>query len=68
MAAAVADERHLPILCLEPSSGEKSGCPSKPQTNLRRLRLAGSHHFGGDYSTLAEEILSFMREAVSRGR
>jgi type IV secretory pathway VirJ component len=68
VAAAVAHELHLPILCLEPSSGEKSGCPSKPQANLRHFRLAGSHHFGGDYSTLVEDILSFMRQTVSRGR
>jgi len=68
VASALRQEKNVPILCLEPASGEKSGCPTKPQANLHHLRLAGSHHFGGDYGTLAESILKFMRQVVSRRR
>jgi type IV secretory pathway VirJ component len=68
VAAALQQEERLPILCLEPASGEKSGCPARPQPNLRHLRMAGSHHFGGDYATLAETILKFVREVGGERR
>ena len=63
VASSVRQERHLPILCLEPASGDPSGCPSKSQGNLRHIRMAGSHHFGGDYGRLSESILEFMQHA-----
>jgi len=60
VAAALAREREMPILCLEPASSDKSGCPSEPQPNLSHVRLPGSHHFGGDYEVVAEKILQFL--------
>src|SRR5262249_43921341 len=30
VAVALAHERHLPILCLEPATAEKTGCPLEP--------------------------------------
>jgi len=68
VAAALQREELLPIFCLEPASGEKPGCPARPQPNLRHLHMAGSHHFGGDYATLAETIQKFMREVEGKRR
>jgi type IV secretory pathway VirJ component len=62
VAAALARERHLRILCIDPASSDKSGCPLEPQPNLTHIRLPGSHHFGGDYDVVAEKILQFLQE------
>jgi type IV secretory pathway VirJ component len=59
--AALEKEEKLPVLCLEPVSSSESGCPQADRPGLTRVRLPGSHHFGGDYSTLAEQIAAFIR-------
>jgi type IV secretory pathway VirJ component len=54
-----------PVLCLEPSSGEDSGCPSKPGPGVRRESLPGGHHFGGEFAALAGRMLEFLRARPS---
>jgi type IV secretory pathway VirJ component len=61
--AALEKEARLPVLCLEPASGTDSGCPLRDRPGLTRVQLPGSHHFGGDYSALAEKITNFIRSA-----
>jgi len=58
--SALQKEERLPVLCLEPASGADSGCPQEPLPHLTRLQLPGSHHFGGDYGTLAKKIAEFI--------
>ena len=61
VAAALKRLGEPPILCLEPAEGDETGCPADPQPNLVRVRMPGSHHFGGDYDAVAERILGFLR-------
>lgn len=61
VAAALKKMRDRPILCLQPSGGGDSGCPAEPQSNLVRIRMPGSHHFGGNYDALTGHVLDFMR-------
>jgi type IV secretory pathway VirJ component len=61
--AALEKMNQMPILCLESAGSAESGCPQKPRPGLQRVQLPGSHHFGGDYATLAEKIAQFMGSA-----
>ncbi len=61
--AALEKERDIPVLCIEAAAGGDSGCPPDPRPGLTRIRLPGSHHFGGDYATLAEKIAGFIKTA-----
>jgi type IV secretory pathway VirJ component len=63
LAAALAGTGGLPVLCLQPSSDRDSGCGGKPHPGLTRKQLPGSHHFGGDYASLAREIVRFIAPA-----
>ena len=49
-----------PVLCLEPDSGDDSGCPKKPLPGLRKEVVPGGHHFAGRFDALAEKILGFV--------
>lgn len=49
-----------PVLCLEPDSGDDSGCPKKALPGLRKEVLPGGHHFAGRFDALAEKILGFL--------
>jgi len=57
---ALGTKPGIPALCVEPSASRDSGCPEEPLPGVRRLRLPGSHHFGGDYRALSERILEFL--------
>jgi type IV secretory pathway VirJ component len=59
---AIGSSLGLPVLCLEPISARNSGCPPNPRPGVTRLRLPGSHHFGGDYAGIARRITKFLRD------
>jgi type IV secretory pathway VirJ component len=45
-------------LCVYGDKDEDALCPDLPANEgVRRIRLPGDHHFGGDYDRLAEVIL-----------
>ena len=50
----------LPVLCLEPSDDEESGCPDRPLPGITRVVMPGGHHFAGDYARLADRIVQFL--------
>jgi type IV secretory pathway VirJ component len=54
-----------PVLCLEPSSEEASGCPPHSGAGVTHESLPGGHHFGGDFAALAGRILEFLRARTS---
>lgn len=50
----------LPVLCLYGAGERDSICPQLPASGgLAREEVGTGHHFGGQYATLAERILSF---------
>jgi type IV secretory pathway VirJ component len=59
----------LPVLCLEPSGHDGSGCPDGSVRGLERVALPGGHHFAGDFEGLSERVLKFLDEdrAAARG-
>ncbi len=46
-----------PVLCLYGDDDDESICPEAPSTIVVR-RLAGGHHFDGDYDALAKAVLA----------
>ncbi|HEY7996387.1 MAG TPA: AcvB/VirJ family lysyl-phosphatidylglycerol hydrolase, partial [Steroidobacteraceae bacterium] len=53
----------LPVLCLYGAGEQDSICPGLPPGSATREQVGTGHHFGGEYGTLAERILSFARSA-----
>jgi type IV secretory pathway VirJ component len=51
----------LPVLCLYGEGEKDSICPGLPAPGIRREQVGTGHHFGGEYATLADRILSFAR-------
>ena len=51
----------LPVLCLYGEGEKDSICPGLPAGSITRAQVGTGHHFGGEYGTLAERILSFAR-------
>jgi type IV secretory pathway VirJ component len=69
VGSALSRIHDRPILCLQPSGEDDSGCPAQSQPNLVRIRMPGSHHFGGNYDALTGHVLDFMKGArVSAAR
>ncbi len=56
-----------PVLCVEPSSEDESGCPARPGAGVTREAVPGGHHFGGDFAALAGRILEFVRSQPRDG-
>jgi type IV secretory pathway VirJ component len=48
-------------LCLYGDDDDESLCPTIGATHARVMELQGGHHFGGDYHSIAELILSQLR-------
>jgi len=48
-------------LCLYGDDDDESLCPTIGPTHARVIELQGGHHFGGDYHSIAELILSQLR-------
>ena len=53
----------LPVLCLYGAGEKDSICPGLPAGKITREQVGNGHHFGGEYDSLAEHILSFARSA-----
>ncbi len=51
----------LPVLCLYGEGEKDSICPGLSEPGIRREQVGTGHHFGGEYATLADRILSFAR-------
>ena len=50
--------KDVTTLCMYGEDEEDSACPAAQNSGLRLLRLAGGHHFDGDYDGLAQQILA----------
>ena len=51
----------LPVVCVRGDDERDSACGALGGGTVRVVTLPGGHHFGGDYSRLAEELLSGVR-------
>jgi type IV secretory pathway VirJ component len=49
--------RGLPIVCLYGETDEDAVCPSLPAGLATVRRMPGGHHFGGDFSAVARQVL-----------
>ena len=47
-----------PVLCIYGQGDEDSACRGLRGTGVRKVALAGGHHFDGDYATVATAIVS----------
>jgi type IV secretory pathway VirJ component len=52
------------VLCIYGDADADSWCPHLPVNRVRTVRLAGGHHFNGDYDAVAQVVV----EAATRGR
>jgi type IV secretory pathway VirJ component len=59
---ASAGRGGLRVLCVDAGDHPSSGCPAGNPAGVQRLTLPGGHHFSGDYETLAQRILEFLRD------
>ena len=48
----------MPVLCIYGESELDSLCPKLDPKRFKIVRLKGGHHFDGNYSQLADEILA----------
>jgi len=51
----------LPILCMDGSEEESSGCHGSRAPGVLHVGLPGGHHFGGDFHAVATRIEQFLR-------
>jgi type IV secretory pathway VirJ component len=52
-----------PVLCIYGEGEQDSICPSLQEPHITREQVGTGHHFGGEYSQLAEKILTFARNS-----
>jgi len=57
----VAALKGVPVLCIYGEGETDSICPELPHGTVTREQIGEGHHFGGEYSRLADRILSFTR-------
>ena len=50
------------LLCIYGEQEKESLCPHLHEGNFKKVALAGSHHFGGNYAQIAEAILNEMKK------
>ncbi len=62
IAADMVKLRSTRTVCIYGVDDQETLCPSLPQQN-RRVALPGTHHFNGDYETVAKTILAQMEAA-----
>jgi type IV secretory pathway VirJ component len=55
--------KELPVLCIYGEGESDSICPELPAGSVTRELIGKGHHFSGEYSLLADRILSFTRSA-----
>ena len=51
----------LPVLCMDGSEEDSSGCHGTKAPAILHVGLPGGHHFGGDFHALATRIAQFLR-------
>ena len=54
----------VPLLCIYGEGEADSICPGLPHGTASSEQIGAGHHFGGEYSRLADRILSFTRSAA----
>ena len=53
----------VPVLCIYGAEETDSPCPKLDPNRARAVKLAGGHHFDGDYAALAQRILDLADRA-----
>ncbi len=53
----------VPVLCVYGAEEADSPCPKLDPNRARAVKLAGGHHFDGDYAALAQRILDLADRA-----
>jgi type IV secretory pathway VirJ component len=48
-----------PVLCIYGAGESTTICPAAQSGRVRGERIGSGHHFGGDYSAIADQILAF---------
>ncbi|HEX5042989.1 MAG TPA: AcvB/VirJ family lysyl-phosphatidylglycerol hydrolase [Candidatus Polarisedimenticolaceae bacterium] len=61
VADALARLQPLPVLCMDGSEEDASGCHGATAPAIQHVGLPGGHHFGGDFHGLADRIARFLR-------
>ena len=56
--------RGVPVLCIYGAGESDSICPEIPPGTVTREQIGHGHHFSGEYSRLADRILSFTRTST----
>ena len=57
VAPAIEALKGLPMTCIYGDKERRDVCADLPATTIRQVRLAGSHHFNGDYEALGRAVL-----------
>jgi type IV secretory pathway VirJ component len=65
VAPEVQRIRDVPVLCLYGRGERDSPCPSLPPATASSVRIGTGHHFGEEYSSLAEQIAAFAARSGS---
>lgn len=58
---ALARLQPLPVLCMDGSEEDASGCHGAKVPSVQHVGLPGGHHFGGDFHAVATRIVQFLR-------
>jgi type IV secretory pathway VirJ component len=48
-----------PVLCIYGAGESTTSCPPAQNGRVHGARIGSGHHFGGDYSAIADQILAF---------
>jgi type IV secretory pathway VirJ component len=56
VAPTIAALNGFPITCIYGAKEKLDICPGLPSSRVRKVELAGGHHFDGDYRTLGQAI------------
>jgi type IV secretory pathway VirJ component len=57
VAPAIAALKGLPMTCIYGDRERRDVCASLPAAVIRQVKLAGNHHFDGDYTGLGKAVL-----------
>lgn len=52
----------IPVVCVYGTEESDTVCPELDASKTHVLKLSGSHHFDGNYTQLARDVLPFMRK------
>jgi type IV secretory pathway VirJ component len=54
------------VLCIYGEGEKDTICPSLPAAEASSVRIGSGHHFDGDYSLMADQILAFAQSSHKR--